>query len=90
MRLVRIKQIVRQDIWEKKEEETFLTEEARVTVQQHAGTEIAFPAIGTVFNVTSTDVHFFHAEQIGPVLFIPLSAPKWAEEALRQRFQVGN
>lgn len=89
MRLVKIKQIVRLDIWEKKEEETFLTQEARETVQKHAGTEIAFPAIGTVFNVTSADGHF-HAEQIGPVLFIPLSAPEWAEEALRQRFQVGD
>lgn len=90
MRLVKIKQIVRLDIWEKKEEETFLTEKARATVQKHADTEIAFPAIGTVFSVTSADGHFFHAEQIGPVLFIPLSAPEWAEEALRQRLQVAD
>jgi len=90
MRLVKIKRIIRLDIWEKKDGETFLTEKARVTVQQHPGAEMAFPAIGTIFNVTAADGQSFHAEQIGPVLFIPLSAPEWAEEALRQRFQVGD
>jgi len=89
MRLVKIKRIVRLDIWEKQDEDTFLTQKARSIVQEHAGAEMAFPAIGTVFNVTAADGQSFHAEQIGPVLFIPLSAPEWAEEALRQRFQFG-